>query len=148
MHNLRKRFDAKWFRVIGELEELIEKALEIKQRRLFGIGFARHLVSSLGEQPRMRAAWDSRQICLTRLHHKHWQQNHSAQAKLPVGLCGGTVSNRFTPEPKDELDPLRIELRATILALRLESLFKKFIEHRKPEMARQLSNWLTFFHVR
>ena len=36
-------FGAKWFRVIGELEEVIEKALEIKQRTLFGIGLARHL---------------------------------------------------------------------------------------------------------
>ena len=36
-------FGAKWFRVIGELEDMIEKALEIKQRTLFGIGLARHL---------------------------------------------------------------------------------------------------------
>jgi len=34
---------AKWFRVIGELEDMIEKALEIKQRTLFGIALARHL---------------------------------------------------------------------------------------------------------
>jgi len=27
-------FGAKWFRVIGELEDMIEKALEIKQRTL------------------------------------------------------------------------------------------------------------------
>ena len=36
-------FGAKWFRVIGELEDMIEKALEIKQRTLFGIGLARRL---------------------------------------------------------------------------------------------------------
>ncbi len=29
------------FRVVGELEEMIEKAREIKQRCLFGIGLAR-----------------------------------------------------------------------------------------------------------
>jgi len=40
---LSNRFGAKWFRVIGELEDMIEKALEIKQRTLFGIGLARHL---------------------------------------------------------------------------------------------------------
>jgi len=31
------------FRVIGELEDMIEKDLEIKQRRLFGMGLARRL---------------------------------------------------------------------------------------------------------
>jgi len=36
-------FGAKWFRVIDELEDMIEKALEVKQRTLFGIGLARHL---------------------------------------------------------------------------------------------------------
>ena len=36
-------FGAKWFRVIGELEDMIEKTKEIKQRTLFGIGLARHL---------------------------------------------------------------------------------------------------------
>jgi len=36
-------FGDKWFRVIGELEDMIEKALEIKQRTLFAIGLARHL---------------------------------------------------------------------------------------------------------
>jgi len=36
-------FCAKWFRVIGELEDMIEKAIEIKQRTLFGIGLARRL---------------------------------------------------------------------------------------------------------
>ena len=36
-------FGDKWFRVIGELEDMIEKALEIKQRTLFSIGLARHL---------------------------------------------------------------------------------------------------------
>ena len=36
-------FDAKWFRVIGKLEDMIEKALEVKQRKLFGMGLARHL---------------------------------------------------------------------------------------------------------
>ena len=36
-------FGAKWFRAIGELGDMIEKALEIKQRTLFGIGLARHL---------------------------------------------------------------------------------------------------------
>ena len=40
---LSNGFGAKWFWVIGELEELIEKALGIKQRTLFGIGLARHL---------------------------------------------------------------------------------------------------------
>jgi len=40
---LSNGFGAKWFRVIGELEDMIEKALEIKQRTLFGIGLARHL---------------------------------------------------------------------------------------------------------
>jgi len=29
--------------VIGELENMIEKALEIMQQTLFGIGWARHL---------------------------------------------------------------------------------------------------------
>jgi len=33
---LSNGFGAKWFRVIGELEDMIEKALEIKQRTLFG----------------------------------------------------------------------------------------------------------------
>jgi len=42
-HELSNGFGAKWFRVIGELEDMIEKALEIKQRTLFGIGLARHL---------------------------------------------------------------------------------------------------------
>ena len=32
-----------YWRVVGELEELIEKAKEISQRTLFGIGFARIL---------------------------------------------------------------------------------------------------------
>ena len=36
-------FGAKWFRVIGELEDMIEKALEIRQRTLFGIGLAGRL---------------------------------------------------------------------------------------------------------
>jgi len=36
-------FGAKWFRVIGELEDMIEKAIEIKQRMKFGIGLASHL---------------------------------------------------------------------------------------------------------
>ena len=36
-------FSAKWFRVIGELEDMIEKAIAIKQRTLFGMGLARHL---------------------------------------------------------------------------------------------------------
>jgi len=40
---LSNAFGAKWFRVIGELEDMIEKALEIKQRTLFGIGLARRL---------------------------------------------------------------------------------------------------------
>jgi len=40
---LSNGFGAKWFRVIGELEEMIEKAIEIKQRTLFGIGLARNL---------------------------------------------------------------------------------------------------------
>jgi len=40
---LSNGFGAKWFRVIGELEDMIEKALEIKQRTLFGIGLARRL---------------------------------------------------------------------------------------------------------
>jgi len=40
---LSNGFGAKWFRVIGELEDMIEKALEIKQRTPFGIGPARHL---------------------------------------------------------------------------------------------------------
>jgi len=31
-------FGAKWFLVFGELEDMIEKALEIKQRTVFGIG--------------------------------------------------------------------------------------------------------------
>jgi len=34
---------AKWFRVIGELEDMIEKTLEIKQRKLFKTGLARRL---------------------------------------------------------------------------------------------------------
>lgn len=34
-------FGARWFRVVGELEAMIEKAREIKQRILFGIGLAR-----------------------------------------------------------------------------------------------------------
>ena len=32
-----------YWRVVGSLEELIEKAKELKQRTLFGIGFARFL---------------------------------------------------------------------------------------------------------
>jgi len=40
---LSNGFGAKWFRVIGELEAMIEKALEIKQQTLFGIGLARSL---------------------------------------------------------------------------------------------------------
>jgi len=36
-------FGAKWFRVIVELEDMIEKALEIKQRTLFGMGLPKHL---------------------------------------------------------------------------------------------------------
>jgi len=40
---LSNGFGAKWFRVIGELEDMIEKALEIKQRTLFGKGLARSL---------------------------------------------------------------------------------------------------------
>ena len=40
---LSNGFCAKWSRVIGELEGMIEKALEIKQRALFGIGLARQL---------------------------------------------------------------------------------------------------------
>jgi len=38
-------FGAKWFRVFGELEDMVEKALEIKQRTLFGIGLARRLAN-------------------------------------------------------------------------------------------------------
>jgi len=40
---LSNGFGAKWFRVIGELEEMIEKTIEIKQRTLFRIRLARHL---------------------------------------------------------------------------------------------------------
>ena len=43
MRELSNGFGAKWFRVSGELEDVIEKAIEIKQRRLFGIGLARRL---------------------------------------------------------------------------------------------------------
>jgi len=32
-----------YWRVVGEIEELIDKAKEISQRTLFGIGFARIL---------------------------------------------------------------------------------------------------------
>ena len=32
-----------YWRVVGELEEMIDKAKEISQRTLFGIGFARIL---------------------------------------------------------------------------------------------------------
>jgi len=32
---------------------------------------------------------------------------------------GGTVSHRYTPEPKDEFDPLRIPLCAPLLAVRV-----------------------------
>jgi len=32
-----------YWRVVGELEELLDKAKEISQRTLFGIGFARIL---------------------------------------------------------------------------------------------------------
>ena len=42
---LSNGFGAKWFRVIGELKDMIEKALEIKQRTLFGIGLARRLAN-------------------------------------------------------------------------------------------------------
>jgi len=40
---LSNGFGAKWFRVIGELEDMIEKSLEIKQCPLFGMGLTRHL---------------------------------------------------------------------------------------------------------
>jgi len=40
-------FGAKWFFLVGEREDLIEKALKIKQRTLFGIGLARNF----GEAP-------------------------------------------------------------------------------------------------
>jgi len=43
---LSKGFGANWFRVIGELEDMIAKAQEIKQRTLFGMGLARHLAKS------------------------------------------------------------------------------------------------------
>jgi len=39
-------FGAKWFQVIGELEDMIEKALEIKQRTLSGMGLARRLAKA------------------------------------------------------------------------------------------------------
>ena len=42
---LSNGFGARWFRVIGEVEDMIEKALEITQRTLFGIGLARHLAN-------------------------------------------------------------------------------------------------------
>ena len=38
-----KGFGSAHWRVVGSLEELIEKAKELKQRTLFGIGFARTL---------------------------------------------------------------------------------------------------------
>ena len=38
-----KGVDSSYGRVVGKLEELIEKAKELKQRPLFGIGFARFL---------------------------------------------------------------------------------------------------------
>ena len=36
-----KGVGSNYWRVVGELEELMEKAKELKQRTLFGIGFAR-----------------------------------------------------------------------------------------------------------
>ena len=38
-----KGFGSAYWRVVGGLEELLEKAKELKQRTLFGIGFARLL---------------------------------------------------------------------------------------------------------
>jgi len=38
-----KGVGSSYWRVVGSLEELIEKAKELKQRTLFGIGFARLL---------------------------------------------------------------------------------------------------------
>ena len=38
-----KGVGASYWRVVGNLEELIEKAKKLKQRTLFGIGFARFL---------------------------------------------------------------------------------------------------------
>ena len=38
-----KGFGSGYWRVVGSLEELLEKAKELKQRTLFGIGFARVL---------------------------------------------------------------------------------------------------------
>lgn len=38
-----KGVGSSYLRVVGNLEELIEKVKELKQRRLFGIGFARFL---------------------------------------------------------------------------------------------------------
>ncbi|NJR44089.1 transposase [bacterium] len=39
-------FGAKWFRVVGELEEMLEKAKQIKQRTFFGVGLARVLAKT------------------------------------------------------------------------------------------------------
>jgi len=39
-------FSAKWFCVIGELKDMIEKALETNQQTLFGMGLARRLASA------------------------------------------------------------------------------------------------------
>ena len=38
-----KGFGSNYWRIVGSLEELLEKAKELKQRTLFGIGFARLL---------------------------------------------------------------------------------------------------------
>jgi len=42
-----------YWRVVGSLEELIEKAKELKQRTLFGTGFARLSKNILGENARL-----------------------------------------------------------------------------------------------
>ncbi len=38
-----KCFGSNYWRIVGSLKELLEKAKELKQRTLFGIGFARLL---------------------------------------------------------------------------------------------------------
>ena len=43
-----KAVGSRYWRVVGELEELIDKAKELKQRTLFGIGFARDVARSAG----------------------------------------------------------------------------------------------------
>jgi len=57
---------------------------------------------------------------------------------------GGTVSRRYSLEPKDEFDPLPSPLRAPILAAGI-AICKKSLEHRKPWLERKIAELAEIF---